>query len=432
MRKHVILSLGLWILSCSQQANPGTSTSGIACSLTKPCADTSKVCDFLVPSTLGGNDGTCRQACNPTAPSPCSTDPNNPVCNPISGACEPNCGVQPASNFCQNQLPGTGGLSVSPVCVSNRYCALADISPNQGACSGTLGLKGSGGFCKIPCRTSLDCPGSWQTCDVITKTCEVQCNTQTINACTSASYPTSGSTTSTTTQISLACSEITATCVPSCTVSSTGGQNTTCTNVDSNRINCYSPGYQTTVSGTCEKPCTNPTSCGSDFACAEGVCQTQCAADSGCTINPKRTRCDPISGACAIGCSNNTTCTSHGLACSPVSATCVAGCVVSPGSSPGSSPCPTQDTLRNGCVQAFIGFQDQNYANCEIGCTGWPAIHDPPVRGSCKSSLSCALNPNQTPGYVNGYCGILCTSENNACNILGHSQTCRASSTCSL
>ncbi len=366
IQRALILISAALLLSCSKKAEPETAgpSAEVACNQQDTCPSGEK-CDFTFPS--GSQAGQCRTICSATGKCPAGE-----VCSPISGACEPSCA--PASNLCQRlNLPN----SITATCILPQgYCAI----PVSSGCPANF--SPSNGFCKFSMASG--CTGYQLKSDPVTQTCEVGCG-QDSDCSSLASLQSLPAT-----PVSYGCSASTNTCVAKCNMASG-----TC--VDSTRALCYSLGYAGTT-GTCEQPCSQ--TCRLPLQCAEGICQTPCSSDNDCSGHGKRTRCDVISGACGLPCDSLTSGCGTGLACSPVSATCVATCS-------GSNTCPSQDTKRNGCLN-YTSWLDGNEVNaCEVGCTGH-GTKENPLQGACSNSQYCAFNPNNSGKFVSGYCGQKC------------------------
>ena len=389
--------LGIWLfLSCNQQAIPGPPELIGGCNTNADCASQpGTICDLLAPK--GKGLGSCKTACDPNGTR--CTDAQ--ICNPISGACEANCVIQSNPNaFCQQQLPQ--GSSASALCVASGgtgYCALS--SSSSGGCPQNFKL--SGYFCKLACSGANDCSGlgSAYSCDAITNTCELGC-VQGQETCSPLTYSlTSGSST---TAYAFACSPITSTCVPSC---QTGNSGFGCFPSTALRKSCYVPGNPAGgAQGTCEVACTGSASCPNlkGFQCAEGACQQSCTQNSDCTANAKsgRTTCDVISGVCRTGCTASVGCATPGMACSPITSTCVQGC----GTTTGAGSCLTGDA-RAQCYN--IGTASTG--TCEQGCSS----------GNCPTT--------KPEGFPNGFvclesiCQEACTTVTDCTDNNGNGRT---------
>lgn len=424
--KLLVFSLLLLAGSCSRSAGggqPAKPSSQTPCNTNTDCKVAGEACDPFVapPSSTSNFKGVCLKKC--TVSSGAAPECNaslSETCSPITGFCEQTCSGQ-SSTFCTSYM--ISGGSATSTCVSGSYCAFVDSSPGTGLCPSSFS-KGAGGFCKALCQSDANCSAvSGQVCDPITGTCEIPCQKST--DCSNPAYTISNNQTT----VNQSCSPITSMCVPSCSTISGSQQN--CPS-GALRGTCYVPGYPTAGgSGTCEEGCTSHRACTGNIpkTCAEGVCQMRCSSDTDCKDHGSRTKCDLISLSCAVPCSSNTQCTSLGTVCSSISATCVASCNPST-----SISCPSQDSLRNGCVQATLSNKSQSYYSCEQSCTGYAtAIHVQPQQGDCSAaSQYCIKNINFGAGFIPGYCGVACTVSNNTCDSLTPIQDCSNFSICSL
>ncbi len=412
------LALLLASVSCSKSVtSPGGAGNGggpsTPCNQQSDCSS-EEVCDFHFPPTNTQKAGTCFPKCSDS-----NSCADNRICNPISGACEPNC--LSSSDVC-NLMP-TGSSGATAVCTTGGYCAMV-LLEGSGQCP--TNFSASGGFCKFPATINLPCAGIYNgqplQPDPITNTCAVECSTNVSN-CPNVTYtPTS---TGQPVTAAFACSPVSSTCVSLCTL---GSSSSGCT--DPIRDQCYALGY-INGPGTCEKKCTSTNDCNSNsLICAEGVCQLPCSKDADCPT-AGRTRCDRINNACGIPCDPSIPC-ANGLACSPTSATCVASCS-------STNSCPSQDSIRNGCLN-YVGVEGFSSFSCEIPCNGYAIGDSPPKSGGCPTSSGpyyCAYNPNKIPGFIAGFCGLQCMGPETAYNPQGTNtcsvqtkQQCISSSVC--
>lgn len=420
----MLVGLLLFSASCNRSATPGGGgkqrSSQTPCNIDRDCKVSGEACDLFVAPAASSQDyhGMCLKKCTvSTGNAPECNSVLLETCSPITGFCEQTCAGE-GSGYCATYL-NTSSTSAPATCVSGKYCALVDTSPGSGVCPSVYS-KGAGGFCKLKCQSDSECSAvAGQTCDPITGTCEQSCDPTSSTSCTSPTYSLTGQTAPT-----LSCSQISSTCVPGCAI---GQTTSTCTPYDSIRKSCYAAGYPSNQPGTCEQSCAGASGCGvSASTCAEGVCQIGCQSDGQCgTTHGKRTKCDLISGSCAVPCSSANDCdVLPGTTCSSTSATCVSSCSTQ-------TLCPTQDSLRNGCVQTSLNGQFQaNIYSCEKICTGAPTgYHPAPAKGSCPSSTQyCVNNPNAGTGLASSYCGVVCGLDT-ACS---SNQTCSNASICSL
>ncbi|MBH1988999.1 MAG: hypothetical protein I8H75_05405 [Myxococcaceae bacterium] len=393
-------------VNCSRNASqPPAPSSHNACAVDADCLVAGEKCNLFLSSSKGGQ---CGQPC--TVGGSCAAAWE--VCSPITGLCEPRC----LSNADCASIYYAGA---SPVCVthgSRQYCANPDSTGNA-TCTSPVNTvaKSSNGFCKHACGSDSDCwaTESSQRCDAITGTCELPCATvgsKTVNCSPSSSYTQTGS--SSQTQVSTTCSSMTATCVPSCTLSN--GASSGCA-TGGLRQTCYVLG--SSESGSCEMGCAgsvnqSTTHCLSHFSCSETICQSQCQTSSDCmTWNHQavgRTTCDLIDRVCRIGCdprAETGVCGSEGLQCSLITATCM-------------EPCSTANACESTAVRNTCAYaRGASNGTCEKSCT---------TRGdSCGDSAICERQAQF--GAAGYWCQIGCSEGPSLCPI---GTTCQAGVMC--